>query len=207
MLPQEGISDRIFIVASRARVIRSWVIHAHTTMTPHQRIAFASVALAAFMCACASENPSGDAPPVSGTVQTQYSMKYIEIAAGTGKEVSPDKCIYAHYTGWLTDGTKFDSSRDTASNGQPRTPLGFQQGKKAVIIGWDQGYEGMKVGGQRRLIIPYQLAYGENGRPPIIPPKATLIFDVELMDVRDAPPAPAPDSPPGTPPARCPAWS
>lgn len=178
-----------------------------SNMTPHQRISLTSAALVAFMCACASENPYGDAPPVKGSVQTQYEMKYIELVAGSGAEVAPDKCIYAHYTGWLTDGTKFDSSRDTASNGQPRTPLGFHQGKKAVITGWDQGFAGMKVGGQRRLIVPYQLAYGENGRPPIIPPKATLIFDVELMDVRDGPPAPAPDSPPGTPPARCPAWS
>ncbi|MBC7894438.1 MAG: FKBP-type peptidyl-prolyl cis-trans isomerase, partial [Cytophagaceae bacterium] len=111
-----------------------------------------------------------------------------------------------HYTGWLLDGKKFDSSRDTASNGQPRTPLPFQQGRRGVIIGWDQGFEGMKVGGRRRLIIPYQLAYGANGRPPVIPPRSTLIFDVELMDVRDGPPAAAPGAPAG-PPARCPAWA
>ncbi|MCC6316132.1 MAG: FKBP-type peptidyl-prolyl cis-trans isomerase [Gemmatimonadaceae bacterium] len=134
-------------------------------------------------------------------------MRYIDVVQGTGAEAAPDKCYYVHYTGWLTDGKKFDSSRDTASNGQPRTPLPFQQGRRAVIPGWDQGFEGMKVGGRRRLIVPYQLAYGVRGRPPVIPPKATLIFDVELMDVRDGPPAPAQGTPPGTPPARCPAWS
>ena len=175
-------------------------------MVPDRRHALVLVSLAALLGACGSRNLSGAAPPVQGKPQTQFAMKYIELAAGTGKEVLPDKCVYVHYTGWLLDGKKFDSSRDTASNGQPRTPLPFQQGKKNVIIGWDQGFEGMKVGGRRRLIIPYQLAYGINGRPPVIPPRSTLIFDVELMDVRDGPPTPPPGTPPG-PPARCPAWA
>jgi peptidylprolyl isomerase len=139
---------------------------------------------------------------VQGKERVQYQMRYIDLTPGTGAEAAPDKCYYVHYTGWLTDGKKFDSSRDTASNGQPRTPLPFWQGKKNVIIGWDQGFEGMKVGGSRRLIIPYQLAYGATGRPPVIPPKATLVFDVELMDVRDAPAA----APQGAPPARCAPW-
>jgi peptidylprolyl isomerase len=89
-----------------------------------------------------------------------------------------------HYTGWLRDGTKFDSSRDRS------TPFTFVQGRRAVIPGWDAGFEGMRVGGRRRLFIPYQLAYGEKGRNSI-PPKSALIFDVELLDVKDAPPAPA----------------
>jgi peptidylprolyl isomerase len=162
------------------------------------------VALATFSSACASRGQRGSAPPeVEGKERTQFTMRYIDLAKGSGAEAAPDKCYYVHYTGWLTDGKKFDSSHDTASNGQPRTPLSFQQGKRTVIIGWDQGFEGMRVGGRRRLIIPYQLAYGVNGRAPLIPPKATLIFDVELMDVRDGPP-PAPQ---GAPPARCPAWS
>lgn len=112
----------------------------------------------------------------------------------------PRACVYAHYTGWLTDGKKFDSSRDTMPNGQPRTPIAFPQGARRVIAGWDAGFEGMRVGGQRRLIIPYQIAYGELGRPPVIPPKATLIFDVELMAVADTlPSAGAPPLPPGAP--------
>jgi peptidylprolyl isomerase len=162
--------------------------------------------VAAFLVVCiagCAPRVTAKAPPaVRGQEHTQYTMRYIELAPGTGAEAAPDKCYYVHYTGWLTDGTKFDSSRDTTREGKPRTPLGFQQGKKAVIIGWDTGFEGMRVGGRRRLIIPYQLAYGVNGRPPVIPPKATLIFDVELMDVREGPPAVRPPETPG----RCPTW-
>jgi peptidylprolyl isomerase len=129
-------------------------------------------------------------------------MRYIETSPGTGAEAVPAKCYYVHYTGWLTDGKKFDSSHDTTREGRPRTPLSFIQGRRNVIPGWDAGFEGMKVGGTRRLIIPYQLAYGVNGSPPTIPPKATLVFDVELMDVRDAPAATRPPEPP----SRCPPW-
>ena len=162
------------------------------------------LAFATLSSACAFRGQRGAAPPqVEGKEHTQFTMRYIDLAKGSGTEATPDKCYYVHYTGWLTNGKKFDSSRDTASNGQPRTPLSFQQGKKTVIIGWDQGFEGMRVGSRRRLIIPYQLAYGVNGRPPIIPPKATLVFDVELMDVRDGPAA----APQGAPPARCPSWA
>ena len=132
-----------------------------------------------------------------------YTMRYVEVQPGPSSAAlaAPGKCFYAHYTGWLTDGTKFDSSRDPGADGKPRMPLAFLQGARQVIPGWDSGFEGMRVGGKRRLIIPYQLAYGEKGRGQI-PPKATLIFDVELMDVRDAPPATHPPEPP----ARCPSW-
>lgn len=123
-------------------------------------------------------------PPVKGEMVIQYSMKYIDVAAGTGKPAEPGKVYVVNYTGYLTDGTKFDSSYD---RGQP---ISFEQGKRKVIAGWDTGFEGMRVGGKRRLIIPYQLAYGEKGRAAI-PPKAELIFDVELVDVKDAPPPPA----------------
>ena len=94
------------------------------------------------------------------------------------------KCVYAHYTGWLQNGIKFDSSRDSLPNGTPREPISFPLGSRRVIAGWDTGFEGMRVGGQRRLFIPYQLAYGETGRGEI-PPRAPLIFDVELMAVAD----------------------
>jgi peptidylprolyl isomerase len=153
--------------------------------------------------AAAAETDAPAPPPVSGEEQVQFSMRYVDVAPGAGEEALPGMCYYAHYTGWLTDGTKFDSSRDTASDGQPRTPLGFHQGRRNVIAGWDAGFEGMRVGGQRRLIIPYQLAYGIDGRPPIIPPRATLVFDVELMDVREGQPAAAQ----GEPPVRCPPWA
>ena len=150
--------------------------------------------------------PSAPIPPVSGKTQTAFALRYIDVAPGFGAAATPKKCFYVNYTGWLTNGTKFDSSRDPDENGKPRTPISFPQGARRVIAGWDLGFEGMRVGGKRRLFIPYQLAYGEAGRAPVIPPKAELIFDIELMAVAD--PAPAPESAPRTPAAvpQCPAW-
>lgn len=183
-------------------------IPSHSTMDTTCIRTLLIAAISMLSSGCFHSGPKGPTPPpVQGKEHTQFAMKYIDLALGTGADAAPDKCYYVHYTGWLTDGKKFDSSHDTTSSGKARTPLPFQQGKKSVITGWDQGFEGMKVGGKRRLIIPYQLAYGVNGRPPVIPPKATLIFDVELMDVREGPAAPAPGTPPGTPPARCAPWS
>jgi peptidylprolyl isomerase len=147
-------------------------------------------------------------PAVHGTPRTAFALRYVDMAQGTGDLAAPRRCLYAHYTGWLTNGRKFDSSRDTLPDGHPRPPLAFPQGARRVIAGWDAGFEGMRVGGRRRLIIPYQLAYGELGRPPVIPPKSTLIFDVELMGVADtvahadaASPRPA-----VAPPPKCPEW-
>lgn len=120
-------------------------------------------------------------PPATGPVRTQYVMRYLDVAAGAGAPAEPGQVYAVHYTGWLHDGTKFDSSRDRGE------PIRFEQGKRRVIPGWDAGFEGMRVGGRRRLFIPYQLAYGVQGRPPRIPPRAALIFDVELVGV--SPPA------------------
>jgi peptidylprolyl isomerase len=119
-------------------------------------------------------------PHVAGKVVTQYTMRYIDIQPGTGKLAEAGMLFTVHYTGWLYDGTEFDSSR------QRGKPITFEQGKRKVIPGWDAGFEGMRVGGKRRFLIPYQLAYGEKGRGKI-PPKADLIFDVELMDVQPPP--------------------
>jgi peptidylprolyl isomerase len=143
-------------------------------------------------------------PPVAARPAVAFTQQQADIVVGAGAAYAPRKCIYAHYTGWLTNGTKFDSSRDTMPNGRPRTPIAFAQGARRVIVGWDVGFEGMKVGGQRRLFIPYQLAYGEAGRLPVIPPRSALIFDVELMAVADTLPrtSPAPGSPP-----QCPTWA
>ena len=171
-------------------------------------VAASAIALAA--CAPGSRELPAPIPRVSGDVRTAFALRYVDVASGTGTPAAARKCLYAHYTGWLTNGTKFDSSRDTMPNGQPRTPIAFAQGARRVIAGWDAGFEGMRVGGRRRLIIPYQLAYGELGRPPLIPPKAELIFDVQLMAVADTlagpPPAaaPSPSTPPGP---RCPSWA
>jgi peptidylprolyl isomerase len=141
------------------------------------------IALAILLTGCAKrEKLASSIPPAPGAIHTQYTMRYVDTAIGTGKLAEAGKVFSVHYTGWLLDGTKFDSSRDRDK------PLSFEQGKRKVIPGWDAGFEGMRVGGKRRLFIPYQLAYGEKGRGKI-PPKAELIFDVELMDVQDAPPA------------------
>jgi peptidylprolyl isomerase len=123
-------------------------------------------------------------PAVSGKVMETFGMRYIDVKAGDGAPAAPGQEYTVHYTGWLRDGSKFDSSVDRG------TPLKFVQGRRAVIAGWDAGFEGMKVGGKRRLFLPYQLAYGELGRPPAIPPKAELIFDVELLAVKEAAPQP-----------------
>jgi uncharacterized damage-inducible protein DinB len=124
-------------------------------------------------------------PAVSGKVVEFFGLRYIDVTVGDGAPAAPGQEYTVHYTGWLRDGSKFDSSVDRG------TPLKFVQGRRAVIAGWDAGFEGMKVGGKRRLFLPYQLAYGELGRPPAIPAKAELVFDVELLGVKDAAPQPA----------------
>ncbi|MCB1198448.1 MAG: FKBP-type peptidyl-prolyl cis-trans isomerase [Bdellovibrionota bacterium] len=100
-----------------------------------------------------------------------------DIETGTGTEVTGHQKVSVHYTGWLTNGTKFDSSIDRG------TPFEFVVGQGSVIQGWDQGLVGMKVGGKRKLTIPSHLAYGERGAGGVIPPNATLIFEIELLDV------------------------
>ena len=109
----------------------------------------------------------------------------IDVKTGTGKEAVSGKMVSVHYTGWLFDkstadnkGKKFDSSRDRPGN------FTFPLGAGRVIKGWDQGVQGMKVGGQRTLIIPSSMGYGARGAGSIIPPNATLVFDVELMGVQ-----------------------
>lgn len=119
-------------------------------------------------------------PPVEGPVSSPYMLRWIDVKAGEGDLAAPGKEYTVHYTGWLRDGKKFDSSVDR------KEPLRFVQGKRMVIAGWETGFEGMRVGGKRRLFLPYQLAYGELGRGQI-PPKAELVFDVELLGVKDVP--------------------
>jgi FKBP-type peptidyl-prolyl cis-trans isomerase len=101
-----------------------------------------------------------------------------EIQVGTGAEAKAGKKVDVHYTGWLTNGKKFDSSLD---RGQP---FSFELGAGKVIKGWDQGVAGMKVGGKRKLTIPADLGYGARGAGALIPPNATLVFEVELLGVR-----------------------
>jgi FKBP-type peptidyl-prolyl cis-trans isomerase len=126
----------------------------------------------------ASMSVEGGPPPVTGdTVTAESGLQYIVIREGAGDTPQTGQQVSVHYTGWLTDGTKFDSSVDR------NEPYAFPIGMGHVIRGWDEGVGSMQVGEQRRLIIPFDLAYGEAGRGPI-PPRATLIFDVELMGIQ-----------------------
>lgn len=109
-------------------------------------------------------------------LKTESGLMYVPLKAGTGSAIKTGDRVKVHYTGVLEDGKKFDSSRDRGK------PIQFVIGKGEVIKGWDLGITGMKKGEMRRLLIPYPLAYGEKGYPGIIPPQATLIFDVELVD-------------------------
>ena len=131
-----------------------------------------------------------------GLEPSSFSLDYIDVKAGAGALVARHKWLSIHYTGYLTDGTKFDSSYDHPDP----APLDVQYGDHGVIPGWDTGLDGMRVGGKRRLFIPYQLAYGPNGKPPTIPAKAELVFDIELIGQSDTNPTPPP--PPAAAPAR-----
>ena len=111
------------------------------------------------------------------TVTTASGLAYQDVKPGTGASPVSGKQVKVHYTGWLENGTKFDSSLDR------NEPFVFVIGAGQVIPGWDEGVSSMKVGGKRRLIVPSKLGYGEQGAGGVIPPNATLIFDVELLDV------------------------
>ena len=108
---------------------------------------------------------------------TPSGLRYQDLAPGTGAVAEPGHEVSVHYTGWLTDGTEFDSS---VRHGEP---LAFPLGRGRVIAGWDEGVAGMKVGGRRKLVIPPELGYGAVRNGPI-PANATLVFDVELLGVR-----------------------
>jgi FKBP-type peptidyl-prolyl cis-trans isomerase len=110
--------------------------------------------------------------------RTPSGLRYQDLVKGQGAEAVAGKSVVVHYTGWLPNGEKFDSSRDR------NEPFSFTLGAGQVIAGWDEGVAGMKVGGRRKLVVPPDLGYGTAGAPPDIPPGATLVFEVELLNVR-----------------------
>ncbi|NJM73684.1 MAG: FKBP-type peptidyl-prolyl cis-trans isomerase [Scytonema sp. RU_4_4] len=114
----------------------------------------------------------------ANVVTTPSGLKYTELKEGTGATPKTGQTVEVHYTGTLEDGTKFDSSRDR------NRPFDFKLGVGQVIKGWDEGLSTMKVGGRRQLIIPPELGYGARGAGGVIPPNATLVFDVELLKVK-----------------------
>ena len=111
-------------------------------------------------------------------IQTASGLEYVEITEGSGASPKTGATVSVHYTGWLKSGQKFDSSVDRGE------PFEFPIGKGRVIKGWDEGVATMKVGGKRKLIIPAHLGYGDRGAGGVIPPRATLVFEVELLGTR-----------------------
>ena len=130
--------------------------------------------------ATTAKKPAAAGPTkVTGApTKTASGLEYWDIKAGTGAVAQSGQHVKVHYTGWLTNGKKFDSSRDRDE------PFDFVLGGHQVITGWDEGVVGMKVGGKRQLKIPPAAGYGSRGAAPVIPPNATLVFDVELLEVR-----------------------
>jgi FKBP-type peptidyl-prolyl cis-trans isomerase FkpA len=111
-------------------------------------------------------------------IATGSGLKYVDLQEGTGEVAKAGQTVSVHYTGWLENGTKFDSSHDR------RQPFSFKLGGGQVIRGWDEGVAGMKIGGKRKLTIPADLGYGARGAGGVIPPNATLIFEVELLGLK-----------------------
>ena len=149
---------------------------AHNTRLP------AVLLMTVLAAACGGGDDSSSSPTAPSTPSAAFSQT--DLRVGTGTEAVTGRTLTVHYSGWLyapgqpeNKGTQFDSSLG-------RQPFPFRLGAGSVIRGWDQGLVGMRVGGQRRLVIPPDLAYGSPGRPPAIPPNATLVFDVELLDVQ-----------------------
>jgi len=113
----------------------------------------------------------------ANSITTPSGLVYMDLMVGSGPSPAPGKKVKVHYTGWLENGEKFDSSVDRDE------PFVFKIGAGQVIQGWDEGVMGMKVGGKRKLVIPARLGYGARGAGGVIPPDATLIFEVELLEV------------------------
>ncbi|MEO7095838.1 MAG: FKBP-type peptidyl-prolyl cis-trans isomerase [Polyangiales bacterium] len=156
------------------------------SILPLVLVVLSSLMLPAAIVACTDDPPPKTAKNVDPTPTASDSYGQLtaipkvekeDLVVGTGVEAKAGSAVKVDYTGTLIDGTKFDSSKDRG------TPFSFVIGSGQVIKGWEQGVVGMKVGGRRKLTIPSELGYGREGRPPTIPPNATLVFDIELLFV------------------------
>jgi FKBP-type peptidyl-prolyl cis-trans isomerase FkpA len=140
-------------------------------------ISLVSVALLTFASAAEAQNGK-NGKKEGKVVTTKSGLKYEELKEGAGDEAKAGDVVHVHYTGWLKDGKKFDSSVDR------KEPFEFKLGAGKVIKGWDEGVAGMKIGGKRKLTIPPELGYGSRGAGNVIPPNAELTFEVELLKVK-----------------------
>lgn len=142
------------------------------------RLPLLLLALTAGLTGCNTTPPEPEHKAQNRPPPVKDEFKIDDVKVGTGAEAKEGSAVKVHYTGTLKNGTKFDSSLDKGD------PFDFTIGKGMVIKGWDQGVVGMKVGGKRKLTIPHELGYGERGSPPKIPGKATLLFEIELLEVK-----------------------
>ncbi len=198
-------------VAARSLAARSVAVRSLAARSLAARSLAAAIAVAVVAaCASSAATSAVASPTPSAAASTQPSRGISDLGItdkrpGTGARASNHQCLYVHYIGLLPDGRQFDSTRDPLPNGRPQSPVAFELGTGIMMPGWEKGLVGMQVGGLRQLWVPFRLAYGAGGRPPAIPPRTDLVFDIELMAV--APTVPTSSSAPRAETApTCPSW-